>query len=828
MRRSFLALVLVAMVGVVSAATGASDQAVAAPSAAVRSSVVQSPSVTSTGPAPLIVLMDISGSMSDTVDASDGTGTVVKLDAAKKALQAPIQNQPPGASVGIWAFPGGTEDSDGCEPGNWLVDVGSGDSSTQILHEIDGLQADGDTPTGPALTDAVNSLKARGIESANIVVVSDGLFNCGDDPCDVAKGLANSGFTVSIQTVGFDITDDGAQDLKCMADATGGSYFSVSDGAALNDVITKLTTPTFKLTLSAPSHPIAGKAATIKATLTNNSAYDAPDVKLSLGFTTSPSSLLVPDLVPPTIDIGTLPPGQSASRSWTFVAGTSHFLQKAIYSVSATSLETIPIETGGTFTTVAPDEKASSGGPMLANLIKTKESLVIMGDSYSSGEGAYNYLPASQSASQKCHRSRDTYLAPSFTSAKVDVDILACSGAETSSFLAPQFNGDPYTQLASPQITQLKSLQTVPGAVVMTIGGNNIDFADIVAKCVGPQAACTDNKSWVGTELDIASTKDQGLVDDLTHTYEVTWEALNQPKFVAERGGKYAPVIVLPYPMIAWDFQNGVCSFKNGPLTHDLNVEELKFANNLETNLDDTIGTAVGDADAAGFGIAYSDATINAFRPDNTVCAADGARYVNQIKIDILAKNGTDAESFHPDVAGYISESSAIIQWSKTATTPASNSVAQALAHDQIDDNPETASLLAGQPAQLSYSAANVISVTAGQGVLVTGLKPSSEPVAITLHSDPRPLGALYPNAKGQVHGYVTIPTDVSYGPHELVIEGWNKNGKPNFTIANIDVRPATPTWVYAIGLYGGWLLMASLVVWVGMRRRSRRDRRVR
>jgi lysophospholipase L1-like esterase len=826
MRHSLLALVLVAMLVVVPTATGVSQQAVAAPSASVRSSVVQSNSVTSSGPAPLIVLMDISGSMSDTVNVSNGTGTVVKLDAAKKALQSPIQNEPPGASVGIWAFPGGAGDGEGCSPGSWLVDVGSGDSSSQILHEIDGLQADGDTPTGPALTDAVNSLKARGIENANIVVVSDGLFNCGDDPCDVAKGLANSGFTISIQAVGFDITDDGAQDLKCMAQATGGSYFSVSDGAALNDVITKLTTPTFRLTLSAPSRPIAGKAATIKATLTNASAYDAPDVKLSLGFNDSSKDLLDPDVVPPTIDIGTLPPGQTASRSWTFVAGTSHFLQKAIYSVSATSLETLPIETSGTFTTVAPDEKAADSGAILGNLIKTKQSLVILGDSYSSGEGTSDYLPGSRGAGEACHRSPDTYLAPMFTAAKVNVDILACSGATTRELLSPQINPGSGTSFADAQLAQLNALTTTPGAAIMTIGGNDIGFKDILAQCISPQAACTDDDNWRQTVLAYPGE----IVPTLVTAYENTWRVLNQPKFVAKRGGKYAPLIVVGYPLVAWDPKNGVCSFANigGLVHHDLNVAELKFAKNLETNLDDAINEAVDEAHAAGYGVVYSDATVSAFQPDNTVCASQSERFVNQIKLDPTVAGDVDPESFHPNVNGYKSESEALIAWSKSkaAAVPTDLPAAEKIAANQSSLNTLLASIPGPTvPALLDPDPIPPTVVAPGQGVVIQGFKVPTGPVTVTLHSQPRILGMLEPNSKGEVHGYITIPADVSYGLHELVIEGWDKNGKPVIKTANINVRPVTPFWVDAIGLYGGWLVLASLVITIGMWLRSRRTR---
>ena len=821
MRRAISAISLVALAAMIALdPVGKSDALAVSPAAPLSAvtAAISTPSGASS-PAPLVVLIDISGSMNDSVPRSNGTGSVVKLDAAKQALEQPIINQPPGASVGIWSFPGGTTGAGRCDTGSWLVNVDSGDNSTSILRKIGGLSAGGDTPTGPALTAVVEDLKARGIESANLLVVSDGLYNCGEDPCEVARRLAGSGFTLSIQAVGFDISESGRQDLACMASATGGHYFDASDSADLNRIVTELTTPQVTLKIDGPSRPIAGQTTTITATVANPSTFDAHDVQLRLGFSDG-AGLLVPTASPQTLGLGTLPARQTSSRTWTFVAGTTHFEQRAVYSVSASSVEGLPVQANGTFTTKGPNLSASDAGGILSGLIKSKESLVILGDSYSSGEGTFNYLPTVPGASQTCHRSPDTYLAPMFTAAKVRVDILACSGATSADLLTPQL--DSGALKANAQLSQLDSLSGAPGAAVVTLGGNNVGFSSIVTQCVAPNQPCTDDKDWVNSALEAAKTN--GLESDLVRAYENIWRVLNQPRFVTARGGRYAPLIVLAYPQVDWNYQNGKCQLN---LTRDLDENETKFANRFEATLNQTTSEAVVQAQANGFGVVYSSATYNAFLPNNSVCASAKDRFVNQI-LQYSTITDTKPESFHPNAKGYQSESQAIIEWSRTAATPAISSAAKRIAADEaslrtlLDSIPAAPPPPARPKLQILGPGASIV-VVRGQAVEITGTATLSTPASVTLHSDPRPLAVITPGSDGLVHGFVTIPADVPLGAHQLVIEGWDKTGEPVVEYAEIEVKPPTPLWVYALGVVAVLLVLAAAFLVVAFRRRLRR-----
>jgi len=73
-----------------------------------------------------------------------------------------------------------------------------------------------------------------------VVLISDGLSNCGD-PCDVVQRLSST-VDWRITTIGFDLGVSGSSELQCMADASGGSYLNASDGAELETIFSDATT----------------------------------------------------------------------------------------------------------------------------------------------------------------------------------------------------------------------------------------------------------------------------------------------------------------------------------------------------------------------------------------------------------------------------------------------------------------------------------------------------------------------------------------------------------------------------------------------------------
>ena len=59
-----------------------------------------------------------------------------------------------------------------------------------------------------------------------------GLSTC-EDPCETAKEVIAEGFDLTVQAAGFQISSDGLDELKCIADATGGNTYEATDGDEL-------------------------------------------------------------------------------------------------------------------------------------------------------------------------------------------------------------------------------------------------------------------------------------------------------------------------------------------------------------------------------------------------------------------------------------------------------------------------------------------------------------------------------------------------------------------------------------------------------------------
>lgn len=104
----------------------------------------------------------------------------------------------------------------------------------------------------------------------------------------------------------------------------------------------------------------------------------------------------------------------------------------------------------------------------------TVRRLAALGDSYSSGEGAGAYDPASGS----CHRSPLAWsrLLPADDPGVLLTGHFACSGAEADA-LVRSFKGE------APQLQQLAALTPAPDLVTLTVGGNELGFADILTSC---------------------------------------------------------------------------------------------------------------------------------------------------------------------------------------------------------------------------------------------------------------------------------------------------------------------------------------------------------
>jgi len=230
----------------------------------------------------------------------------------------------------------------------------------------------------------------------------------------------------------------------------------------------------------------------------------------------------------------------------------------------------------------------TAGGPAAT----TTFSYVAMGDSYSSGVGTGSYTLDSA-----CKRSIYAYpylFAQRHTMSSFT--FVACSGAKTTDLIAKQV---PY-------------LSPSTNLVTMTIGGNDIGFANLIEQCT--LSDCTNT----------LTTTTANLSATLTQPLDAAFAAVRQ-------AAPNAKVIVLGYPHV---FSTVSCLGTLG-----ISSTEEKDANALADALDKLIQS---QATAPAYGFTYESAIIP--WTGHAVCSS--SPWLNGLN---LFNTG---ESYHPNKAG--------------------------------------------------------------------------------------------------------------------------------------------------------------------------------
>jgi lysophospholipase L1-like esterase len=224
----------------------------------------------------------------------------------------------------------------------------------------------------------------------------------------------------------------------------------------------------------------------------------------------------------------------------------------------------------------------------------TGATYVALGDSYSSGVGTGSY--ALDSA---CKRS--VYAYPYLWAQKHPTQSLAfvaCSGATTANLLA----------------SQVQSVTGTTTLVSMTIGGNDIGFADLIYKCTLSDCSAALDGTRANLEGTLGAKLDQVFTT------------------VRSQAASGAKVVALGYPHV---FSGSGCFGTLG-----ISSTEESKANALSDALDAVIATH-----AAADGVTYKSA-ISAFT-GHAVCSS--SPWLNGLN---LFNTG---ESYHPNRAGHAS-----------------------------------------------------------------------------------------------------------------------------------------------------------------------------
>jgi lysophospholipase L1-like esterase len=791
-------------------------------------------------PTQMMLVFDLSGSMSDT-----GSDARTKLDVAKTGMLQFVQDLPKSTQLGLWTYPGGTTDSSGCSAGTARIGAGglTGVDEGTMGATIRSLTANGDTPTGPALAAAARLLTGTGPRT--IVLVSDGEENCGTNSCDVAKQLAAAGVDLSIYTIGFQISDTGRQALQCIADATGGQYADADSGQALLDALPQLAKARLEVRLTyAPSEvaPAIGSGHEtpfeIRATVTNVGANNAADVQITLSFDAEASAALGT----PKRRLGNLAKGESREAQWTLRVPTlfADSTVRANLSALAANADLVTLKPAATIL-VKGGLTAANAGPLLAG----RQRVAILGDSYSSGEGAPPFEANTDTGTNGCHRSPETYGMVLFST---KVRNFACSGAIASditvrkkSRVANKEVDDP-TQILSAQVNQLDAAwpDQGPDLVLMTLGGNDIGFTDIILACILAAGYTTSPRATPITACDrhfedSVQERLDALPSSLSQAYGAVDSLVNRPSSITARGGVITPIVVLAYPKPYADTEA-----RRKDCGGYLSEPEMRWANGVVDRLNTYIESTVKKEQKAGRPIYFVDTVENAFQPGHTLC--DGANsWVNHIKLDAAVNGFTELiskwvedktgilpdwwsadpiyrevkNSFHPNADGYRAFAASLLYWSinHPDLTVSRTYNCHCL---QVGTADPSRSIVFDADGQVSVQPAGVYDLQA------SGLPPGSF-FELQVRSSPVLAASGTVDDDGHLDATIAIPPDLKLGSHELVLVTLTPDGVEQEQAMRLDVgRPLAPWWLWIIGAFGLICLGLGAFVLTRDRRRVR------
>ncbi|MFT3731040.1 MAG: VWA domain-containing protein [Hyphomicrobium sp.] len=203
---------------------------IAVSACAVAGLTFAAPSARSDDAPTAMLIIDGSGSMWGRL----GPANRPKIDLVRDKLGAVLANAT-SAHVGLVAF--GHRRRGDC---NDVELIATPDSPIQgLLDPIAKLNPRGPGPVTAALRTAVGAIGQS--RPAQIIIVGDNADNCRQDSCAAAQEIAKTAPGVAVQVIGIGVPANERPRLACIAEATGGRFYDITDSDGLNAALDETT-----------------------------------------------------------------------------------------------------------------------------------------------------------------------------------------------------------------------------------------------------------------------------------------------------------------------------------------------------------------------------------------------------------------------------------------------------------------------------------------------------------------------------------------------------------------------------------------------------------
>jgi Ca-activated chloride channel homolog len=200
----------------------------------------------------VMLVLDGSGSMWGQIDGQN------KIVIARQVIADLMSNWDAATQIGLTAY--GHRLKGDCRDIETLVPVGTGNTAA-ITKFVQGISPTGKTPLSAAVAHAADAMNYE-VEPTTIILVTDGLETCAADPCAVATSLEQAGVDFTTHVIGFDVTEEESAKLRCLADNTGGRYYTADSAIDLTEAMAEVVAVLpaggdyFRVVLSDQSPPV--------------------------------------------------------------------------------------------------------------------------------------------------------------------------------------------------------------------------------------------------------------------------------------------------------------------------------------------------------------------------------------------------------------------------------------------------------------------------------------------------------------------------------------------------------------------------------------------
>ncbi len=408
-----------------------------------------------------------------------------------------------------------------------------------------------------------------------------------------------------------------------------------------------------------------------------------------------------------------------------------------------------------------------------------------LGDSYSSGEGAFDYLAGTDTKDNRCHLSSHAYpillTQDLFTAAGGHA--VTCSGAVMHDISdgSDGYRGQvrdvaSWKDLAQDQPALLASIlsnylpgyvaqqrfvsQYQPAVITLGIGGNNMGFGNILERCIEPQSSL-----HVVANTCFATYEDR---QELLSLISKTGKGLQSTYKQLLKQAPATRLYVIGYPEVSID--NGDCA-----LNVHFNTSELEFFDELVQQINGTIASA-----ATAAGAQYVD--ISKALAGHRLCETNGGNIaVNGLTAGASSGLGDfdfiASESYHPNALGQQLIEQAILKQTHNLTALPQTITAKPPGGAFINAPKTGRSINQLLPSKLlsksQASPGQTISLTIASTAF--GLPQSGN---YTVHLDGSQ-GIILGTLAGDSPASISIPITTGLGVHSIDITGTNQVGEP-------------------------------------------------